>query len=324
MPSSFEYNELAEDQSLCFRQVYSPTDRYVNDHCILRGKDHLFHLFHIVGPAGKGCYDNGSEITFGHATSKDLLYWMTQPDILSIDSHSSHEAHHIFAPYVFAEGNRNYMFYSGINTVSQTESMCLASSDDLNDWTKYTGNPVFRPSPAWAEYVPSSGVWSCCRDAHILSHPIYNYILYYVTWVKGTKGKTVALGAASSDDLISWKDKGPVMIRPYAPKQSTVSMESPCVIERNGKFYLFYKHRDETRLIISEDPFNFTDQKDEWFSITHASEIFETDGQWYISSCSRSLLDLDHSKTDRTKGLYLARLNWDNEKPHIIPFEPSK
>ncbi|MBL4576595.1 MAG: family 43 glycosylhydrolase [Opitutaceae bacterium] len=324
MPSNIEYKRLAKNQSLCFREVYSPTGRYVNDHCIIQGKDHLFHLFHIVGPTGKGCYDDGSEITFGHATSEDLLLWTTQPDTLSIDPLSSHEPHHLFAPYIFEKENKYYLFYSGINTLSQAEYMCLATSDDLTHWIKHTENPVFQPSPTWAEYTPSSGIWSCCRDAHIFFHPKHNYILYYVTWIKGTKGKTVALGAASSDDLITWKDRGPVMVRPYAPNQSTVSMESPCVIERNGKFYLFYKHQDETRLVISEDPFNFTDQTDHWFSITHASEFFESAGQWYISSCSRALLDLDHSQTDRTKGLYLARLNWENEIPQIIPFEAAK
>jgi len=318
MPLKIEY----KNQSHCFEKVYSPPSRYVNDHCILRGKDNRFHLFHIVGPSGKGCYDSTSEITFGHATSKDLLHWKEEPDCLSIDPQSEHEAHHIFAPYVFEKDGKYYMFYSGINTETQTESMCLASSNNLSEWTKHIGNPIFHPGASWAEYAPSSGIWSCCRDAHVCSHPTHGCLMYYVTWIKGTKGKTVALGVASSKDLVSWQDRGPALIRPYAPKQSTVSMESPCVIARNEKFYLFYKHHNETRLIISQDPLNFTDQSDQWFSITHASEIFEVNGKWYITSCSRSLLDLDHSKTDRTKGLYMASLDWENEIPQTTPFEP--
>ncbi len=146
MPLKIEYRH----QSICFKKVYSPQSRYVNDHCILRGKDHLFHLFHIVGPSGKKCYDPISEITFGHATSKDLLQWKEEPDCLSTDPQSEHEAHHIFAPYVFERGGRYYMFYSGINTKTQAESMCLASSIDLFDWTKHTGNPIFHPGASWA------------------------------------------------------------------------------------------------------------------------------------------------------------------------------
>ncbi len=311
-----------EEQSRCFRLVYDIAPQYVNDHCFLREENGNIHLFHIAGLIGKRCYDAGNEVTFGHATSRDLVEWKREADCLSNDPNSRHEPDHICAPYVCNAGGKYFLLYGGGNVKSQIEAMCLACSDDLYNWTKHPANPIFRPSRHWAEHEPFSGLWGCCRDPHVISHPDHGYILYYVAWIKGTRGNLAALGAAISDNLISWQDIGPVMIRERANEYSTASMESPCVVEREGRFYLFYKHRDETRLAVSEDPFNFADKQDIWFSVAHAAEIFEIKGRWYISSCSRELLDVRHEKTDRTKGLYLACLDWTGDMPCVVPFVP--
>jgi len=311
-----------QEQSKYFRLVYDSAPRYVNDHSIIAGKDGTFHLFHIVGPVGKSCYDRDSEESFGHATSSDLCAWRPEMDVLSVDPNSAYEPHHVFAPYVCEKDGKYYLFYAGINEEARIESMCLACSDDLFHWSKYPHNPVFRPSRYWAEYDPYSEIWGCCRDPHILRHATYGYILYYVAWIKGTKGRIAALGAAISDNLVSWQDVGPVMIREWAKGHPTASLESPCVVEKEGLYYLFYKHRDSTRLAVSDDPLQFTDKDDSWFSVAHASEVLEIRGRWYASSCSRELLDLRHETTDRTRGLYLACLEWGELGPKLTPFVP--
>jgi hypothetical protein len=83
---------------------------------------------------------------------------------------------------------------------------------------------------------------------------------------------------------------------------------------------LFYKHGQATRMVMSDNPLNFSDKQDTWFSIAHAAEIFRAGNSWYISSCSRELLDLQHKKTNRTKGLFLAGIDWSGEIPFIVPF----
>ena len=312
-----------QDQAGCFHLVYDTGSRYVNDHCFISEGGNL-HLLHITGAAGGGPYDVGNEVTFGHAVSTDLKSWQSMPDVLSINPPSSFEPHHIFAPFVIHNGGEFFLFYAGINQKTQNESLCLAVSRNLEQWEKYPYNPVFRPSLQWAEYSPGSGIWGCCRDAHILRHPCYGFVMYYVTWLKNTRGRLVAIGAAVSDNLVSWQDAGPVLVRERAEEHSTTSMESPCVVERDGLYYLFYKHRDETRLVISPDPLNFTNQEDHWFSPAHAAEVFSFGNAWYISSCSRDLLDIRHAWSDRTRGLYLASLDWSGGIPHVIPFSPSE
>jgi arabinan endo-1,5-alpha-L-arabinosidase len=316
-----ETERLITAQSACFKLVYDSGERYVNDHCIIRGNDGLFHLFHIVGPVGKTWYDHETETSIGHATSTNLEDWEIQPDILHKDPQLTHEAFHIYAPYVAEKDKTFHLFYSGNNMDSMSESMCLAVSEDLFHWEKYPYNPIFRPSRSWAEYNPGSGIWACCRDAHVLMCPEYGYVLYYVTWIKGTRGMIVALGAAISENLVLWQDVGPVMIRERAIGHATTSMESPCVVKRGDLYYLFYKHRDETRLVISDDPLNFTDKEDCWFSAAHAAEVLQIEGKWYISSCSRQLEDIQHKYSDRTRGLSLACLKWDELMPEIVPFE---
>jgi hypothetical protein len=223
---------------------------------------------------------------------------------------------------VIQKDGQYYLYYAGVSVSRQIESMCLAISGDLWHWQKHSANPVFRPSRHWAEYEPGSGTWGCCRDPHVIKHPMYGYILYYVSWIKGTGGRLVALGAAISDNLVSWQDTGPVMIRERALELSTGSMESPCVVEKDGTYFLFYKHRDETRLAVSDDPLKFTDKEDRWFSIAHAAEVFCADDRWYISHCSRDLLDLGHKRSDRTRGLSLACLEWQGAEPRLAPFAP--
>ena len=157
-----------------------------------------------------------------------------------------------------------------------------------------------------------------------MSDPQHGYILYYATWLKGTArpgsfSSLVAIGAAVSDNLISWQDAGPVMIREMATDFATTSMESPCVVKYDGNYCLFYKHRNETRLVMSDNPLCFTDGQDKWFSVAHAAEVFQAGNRWYITHCSRKPEDVTHEKTNRTRGLYLAGLDWTNGMPAVVP-----
>jgi hypothetical protein len=60
------------------------------------------------------------------------------------------------------------------------------------------------------------------------------------------KGRRVALGSGISDNLVLRPDAGPILIRDRADGFSTTSMESPCVVPKDGRYYLFFKYRNET------------------------------------------------------------------------------
>jgi hypothetical protein len=57
--------------------------------------------------------------------------------------------------------------------------------------------------------------------------------------------------------------------------------------------------------------------------VAHAAEVFEHGGRWYLSHCSRDPEDLAHARTDRTRGLYLAGLEWGERLPRVVPLNPA-
>ena len=58
-------------QPAAAKEVYVPEDHHVNGHIIVRGTDSLWHLFYEPMYPGREPY------SFDHATSKDLLTWIT-------------------------------------------------------------------------------------------------------------------------------------------------------------------------------------------------------------------------------------------------------
>ncbi|MBC8144384.1 MAG: hypothetical protein H7X80_02295, partial [bacterium] len=56
-----------------------------------------------------------------------------------------------------------------------------------------------------------------------------------------------------------------------------------------------------------------------------AAEVFSSgsavDSRWYITSCSRTVNDVDHNYSDRTQGLFLASLEWNGGLPTVKRFD---
>lgn len=300
----------------CFKKVFEVNDRYVNDHCFITHNDEI-HLFYIDGETGKGCYDLENEIIIGHAVSKDLSYWEEKKPALIYDKSLYFEERGIFAPYVYEKEGRFYMFYSSHN-FNKAQFMCLAFSDNLYEWTRYDNNPLFRPSQGWSlwkENIPCS-----CRDPHIFHDEDKDE--YVMLWVADMleNPKMSCIAASVSKNLFSWREAGPVLIREHSFYESiTCKTESPCLLKKDNLYYLFYRHGNGTKYCISDSYTNFTYSDSYYLSPSHASEIFKFKDYWYISSCSRAVADIEH-KTDRSMGLFLAKLAWDGLHPEIYAF----
>jgi hypothetical protein len=68
---------------------------------------------------------------------------------------------------------------------------------------------------------------------------------------------------------------------------------------------------------MSENPLDFRDRESYFLGTCHAVEIFEWEGQWFATSCSRAVDDVDHSRSDRSRGLFLAGIEWDGLWPRL-------
>ena len=322
-----------------FRYVLDIPGQYVNDHCVIHD-GRSWHLFFIQGVVGvkPGETSNiatndwardGNEVLIGHATSADLLSWTLHEPALTVGPAGSLDAGHIYAPYVIEHGGQYWMYYAAAaGRFGTGERMMLATSKDLFEWTRHAKAPLFLPDPSWAHYMEPEGDLvrpAAGRDAHVIRHPEHGFILYYAGALKGDPNRPsdncefCCIAAATSPDLIHWQDRGPVLTHRSQGYDTFgyCAPESPCVQLLGERYYLFWKGGSGTRYAISTNPLDFN-HRDEYFLATcHASEIFEWDGRWFITSCSRELDDIAHERTDRSKGLYLARIEWDGIWPRV-------
>lgn len=295
-----------------FRRVLQIENHYINDHCLVQA-DGKVHAFYILGEVGKGCYTPGNECVIGHSVSEDLAHWTEAPAAVTCDPDHSWESAHVFAPYIIRESGRYYLFYSSDNAEG-AQYLNLATSDDLDTWVRHPANPILTP-PEWALW--DSGIGCSCRDAHVIQSDEFGYLLYYVADLPEEPPQS-CIAVARSRDLVHWEASVPVLSRRHSELEAFVcKTESPCVVERNGLYYLFYRHGNGTKFAVSSTPLSWQGCDSYLLGPTHASEILELDGQWMATSCSRPIEDLAH-QYDRTDGLWIGSLRWQGNWPELV------
>jgi beta-xylosidase len=215
----------------------------------------------------------------------------------------------IQAPLVIEHEKRYYMIYNGVSE-NQTCYICLATSDDLEQWTEYPGNPIYHPDTSWSDWNPEEG--SHRGDAPDIIRVGDEYIMYFTSETQTRS----CIGCALSEDLVHWRDGGPVLVVPFG-LCSCGDLESPTVAVHNGIYYLFYGQMGIEWLAVSEDPFHF-DSFMPWAEVLGA-DVRELGGEWYITSLPYSGWPVPYINTYHPdhKGLYLARLEWVNDFPFI-------
>ncbi|MFC9246179.1 family 43 glycosylhydrolase [Streptomyces sp. NPDC057136] len=275
-----------------FTHVYDPSApgrrRYLNDHTMIKANGR-WHLFSIVGdsaPPGESP-DSAAEVAFAHASAPDPHGpWTTHADALTVDPAYFGERH-LWAPHVVEAGGTFWMFYAagGQGGVA----INVATSTDLFTWTRVPSGPLFRGLAARDPMVVRIGD---------------RWVMYY-TELSGVDGRHV-VSFRRSDDLLHWSEPGTAFTDETT--SATVSVtESPCVVERDGWYYLFIGPRNGyygTDVFASRDPFRFTLDDYGGHVSGHAVEVV-TDGQeWYASAAGWF-----------HQGLYLAPLHWRDTPP---------
>ncbi|MFD3655212.1 glycosyl hydrolase family 32 [Streptomyces sp. NPDC058620] len=275
-----------------FTHVYDPSvsgrRRYLNDHTLIKA-DGRWHLFSIVGdsaPPGESP-DSAAEVAFAHASAPDPHGpWTTHADALTVDPAYFGERH-LWAPHVVEAGGTFWMFYAagGQGGVA----INLATSTDLFTWTRVPSGPLFRGLAARDPMVVRIGD---------------RWVMYY-TELSGVDGWHV-VSFRRSDDLLHWSEPGTAFTD--ATTSATVSVtESPCVVERDGWYYLFIGPRNGycgTDVFASRDPFRFTLGDYAGHVAGHAVEVVSDGEEWYASAAGWF-----------HQGLYLAPLYWRDTPP---------
>ncbi len=263
-----------------------PGTALVDHSFVVRGD--TLHIFYNRGYIGYE-WDTMTVDTVGHAVTKDLVNWEILPPCLTVDP-GLFEEYQVWSPGIAEKNGRYYMYYTGVN-MNAAQAICLAVSDDLYSWRKYEKNPVVKPG-AWCPWDESH--WSDCRDAMVFNDGDGTSYMYYCTSKYDGKGGAVpALGIASSSDMYNWKDLGA-----YSFNICDHALESPFVIKRGGRYYLFFTNCGHgTSYAVSDDPVTgwqslgtllpYTTPPLCPANVPSCAEVFEFGGGWYISSCLR-------------------------------------
>lgn len=275
-----------------FQLIYDPSKdagvpTYINDHTIVRGNDGLYHLFGITHaePA-----DPENEKSFAHAVAEDLHGpWRTLPPALVADP--AYGEKHLWAPHVIEHLGQFWMFYAAGGDTPVQAAINLATSPDLQTWTRHPGGPLFRDGFE-------------ARDPMVVWTGV-GWTMYYCATDDPNGGHHV-VAYRTSLDLVNWSDRQ-IAFTSALTGTGAGDTESPFVTEHNGNWYLFcgpcgaYDDRPDgyvcTSVYRSADPHRF-DRKNRVLRFpSHAAEVIEN--QW-VTHCGWG-----------QGGVFLAPLQWD-------------
>lgn len=128
---------------------FSPAKNWMNDPNGLVFHKGVYHLFFQYNPLG----DRWGNMSWGHATSRDLVHWEEQPVAIPFDANEGVFSGSVVVdttnssglgtaenPPLVAMYTSAYTQASGRDGI-QAQSLAY-STDDGQTWTKYSGNPV--------------------------------------------------------------------------------------------------------------------------------------------------------------------------------------
>ena len=272
-----------------FKRIYNPSvgeteQWYINDHCFIQDKTGLWHMFGITQTEPAKPLE---EKFFAHATSTDLLssQWEKQEHILHADYESWKETH-VWAPHVIEHEGMYYMFYCGGGDSHDQYRIHLATSEDLWNWQRHEANPLLIDG-------------FDARDPMIINHNGL-WIMYYTATSNPTGGNHTVM-TVTSKDLIHWENRQLAFMHPDTGTYGGPT-ESPFVIKRNDRFYLFVCTNDpynSSAAYESDNPFQWNIENLVGEFPTHASEVIEYKDKYYISRAGWG-----------EGGLYLAEMSW--------------
>ncbi|MCX5801431.1 MAG: family 43 glycosylhydrolase [Candidatus Eisenbacteria bacterium] len=276
----------------------------IKDHAFIK-VDSVYHVFYQRGPdysSSRLAVDS-----IGHATSLDMKHWNIHPPVLAVQSHTWENAA-VWAPFVMENPAGGYiMYYTGVDS-NEVERIGAATSEDLFTWTKYAGNPIFRPDTAWSAW-DSTVQYSSCRDPYVYCEDGTYYLL--VT-AHANDGSGVVASAISTD-LFNWTDNGPIYTHSGTDRWHAI--ESCFLIKRNDTYRLFFSEQDSppgTSYMASDSLYSGWDiSARRVVDSGIAPEILNGDGVELFSRFSKFL------KGDTVNtAVKIDTLRWDDDLPN--------
>lgn len=258
-----------------FEKIYDPsfeekTSWYINDHCLIYGKDE-WHLFGIIHE--EPC-DPLNEKCCAHSICDTLTGTYRKQMPFPIVADPNRGEAHFWAPHVIEANEVYYMFWcAGSLSDHMTYQIKVSTSLDLYHWEhNSSSNPIVIDGYDARDpmVVKIGGKW----------------ILYYTATSSPNYGNHV-VKCVESEDLINWGNPRTVFTDPSVGDVGG-PCESPFVVYEQEKYYLFICQRDgcydKTAIYESEDPFHFVLDRCVGDIPAHAAEVVKDgDGKYYVT-----------------------------------------
>ncbi|MBI5405101.1 MAG: family 43 glycosylhydrolase [Candidatus Kerfeldbacteria bacterium] len=219
--------------------VYTPlNNQRAKDFAIIR-HDGTWHVFAIWCDLSLGC--DAQRRGLMHLTSVDLKNWTEVGFVLAPDGGSDFDDYDIWAPSVIERDGTFYMYYTGVykngsNTLVQ--KIGLATSTDLNSWTKYSTTPVLDCSIITGVYynTADSSDGAACRDANVIwDETEHQWVMAVSSRRTGsTPANIMSVALATSEDLVTWREYG------FIPATDDYITESAHIFSHAGTYYMVF------------------------------------------------------------------------------------
>lgn len=174
---------------------FLPAANWMNDPNGFIHVNGRYHLFYQYNPAGAF----HGVIHWGHAVSRDLVYWEDRPTALSPTPGGPDAGGCWSGSAVIADG-QPVIFYTGVHP----QTVCLAyGSADLDIWMKHSANPVIAGPPPGID----AGEPADFRDPYVWRQGDWWYMLMAARRA-GVGGVVLIYRSA---DLLHWEYLHPLM-----------------------------------------------------------------------------------------------------------------
>jgi beta-fructofuranosidase len=205
--------------------------------------DDTVHMFHLQRATNEGIATHADGDLLGHATSVNLVDWTQHAPAFGPGEPGALDDLQPWTGCVYEHDGRFLLFYtmrSSLPPAGRVQRIGLATSDDLQVWTRYPHNPVITPDPHWYHSETGSGTVSAnfvvdARDLIIQPDP--DGPGWYGFYAARTHDDSLAGGAAiatvHSLDLETWEHRAPA----FSPG-TYACLEVPDVFAHDGRWYL--------------------------------------------------------------------------------------